>query len=184
MPRFDWGFRCFSETNWAWVGPSQFLWFAIYIEVCCFTQLHCCCSVTKWCQTLCDPMDCSTPGFPVLHHLLEFAQTHVHWVSDAIQASCLQSLPASGSFLKSWLFESGGQSIGASASVLPVNIQDWFPIGLTGLISLLSKELSRICSSTTVWKHQLHKNTFFTNMPLSKCSQGSLSSFLELRTSW
>ena len=53
-------------------------------------------------------------------------------------SSCLQSFPASGSFLMSWLFTSGGQSIGASASVLPVNIQDWFPLGLTGLISLLS----------------------------------------------
>ena len=47
--------------------------------------IHCCCSVTKSCLTLCDPMGCSTPGFPVLHCLLEFAQTHVHWVSDAIQ---------------------------------------------------------------------------------------------------
>ena len=47
----------------------------------------CCCSVAKLCPTLCDPMDCSTPGFPVLHHLLEIAQTHVHWVSDAIQTS-------------------------------------------------------------------------------------------------
>ena len=53
-------------------------------------------------------------------------------------SSCLQSFLASGSFLMSWLFTSGGQSIGASASVLPVNIQDWFPLGLTGLISLLS----------------------------------------------
>ena len=43
------------------------------------------CSVTQWCPTLCDPMDCSTPGFPVLHHLLEFAQSHVHWVDDGIQ---------------------------------------------------------------------------------------------------
>ena len=74
------------------------------------------------------------PGFPVLHHLLELAQTHVHWVGDAIQPSCPllplllrpQSLPASGSFLMSHLFASGGQSIGASASasVLPMNVQD------------------------------------------------------------
>ena len=95
------------------------------------------------------------PGFPILHYLLEFAQTHVHWVSDAIQPSCplsspfppcLQSFPASGSFLMSWLFVSGGQSIGASASalVLPMNIQDWFPLGLTGLISLQSKGLSNM----------------------------------------
>ena len=151
---------------------------AVYIEVCCFAQLHCCCSVTKWCQTVCDPMDCSTPCVPVFHHPLTFAQTHVHRVSDAIQPSCLP-FPSPSAFslyqLQGLLFKSGGQSIGASASILPVNIQDWFPIELTGLISLLSKELSRVCSSTTVWKHQLHKNTFFTDTPLSKCSQGSLS---------
>ena len=70
---------------------------------------------------------------------------------------CLQSLPASGSFPMSWLFTSGGQKIGASASssVLSMNIQDWSPLGLTGLISLQSKELLRVFSSTTVWKHQL-----------------------------
>ena len=71
-------------------------------------------------------------------------------------SSCLQSFPASGSFPMNWLFASGGQSIGASTSVsvLPMNIQGWFPLGLTGLISLLSKGLSRVFSSTTVWKHQ------------------------------
>ena len=67
--------------------------------------------------------------------------------------SCLQSFPASGSFPVSQLFTSGGQRIRASASVLPVNIQGWFPLGLTGLISLLSKGLSRVFSNTTVWKH-------------------------------
>ena len=102
-------------------------------------------------------MDCSIPAFPVLHYLPEFAQTHVHWISDVIQpshpwvcsnscplnqwchptisspvnpsSSCPQSFPVSGSFLKSQLFTSGGQSIGASASasVLPGNIQSWFP---------------------------------------------------------
>ena len=71
-------------------------------------------------------------------------------------SSCHQSFPASGSFLVSQLFVSGGQSIGASAStsVLPVNIQVWFPLGLTGLISLQSKELSGVFSSTTVRRHQ------------------------------
>ena len=110
---------------------------------------YCSCSVAQWCPTLCYLVDCSRPGFPVLHHLLEFAQTHVQWISDAIQpssvvpfSSCLQSFPASGSFQMSQLFTSSGQSIGpsASASVLPMNIQGWFPLGLTGLISLLSKE--------------------------------------------
>ena len=65
-------------------------------------------------------------------------------------SSCLQSFPESGSFSMSWLFASSGQSIGASASVLPVNIQDWFPLRLTGWISLQSKELSRVFSNTTV----------------------------------
>ena len=95
-------------------------------------------------------MDWSMPGFPILHHLLEFAQTHVHWVSEAIQLSdplliSLLSPSASGSFSMSWLFASGGQSIGvsASASVLPMNIQDWYPLGWTGWISFLFKRLSR-----------------------------------------
>ena len=124
-------------------------------------ECHCCCSVTKSCPALCDSMNCSTPGCPVLHYLLEFAQTHIHWVDDAIQpsfatpfSSCLQSFPASGSFPVSWLFTSDGQSIGTSALVLPMNIQCWCPLELTTLISLLSKGLSRVFSSTTIWKHQ------------------------------
>ena len=69
-------------------------------------------------------------------------------------SSCLQSFPTSGSFPVSQLFASGGQSVGASASVLPMNIHDWFPLWLTGLISLLSKWLSRVFSSITIWKQQ------------------------------
>ena len=90
----------------------------------------CCCSVAASCPTLCNHMDCSTPGLPVHHHLLEFAQIHVHRVSDAIQPShpLLPSFPfafnlSSASFPVSQLFTSGGQSIGASASVLPMSIQ-------------------------------------------------------------
>ena len=77
-------------------------------------------------------------------------------------SSCLQSFPASGSFPMSWIFESDGQSIGASASasVLPMNSQGWFPLGLTGLISLLSKGLWIVFSSTTVQRHQ-----FFSAQP-------------------
>ena len=77
-------------------------------------------------------------------------------------SSCPQSFPASGSFPKSRLFTSGGQSIGASAStsVFPMNIQDWFPLGLTGLISLQSKGLSRVFSSTIVGKYK-----FFSTQP-------------------
>ena len=75
--------------------------------------------------------------------------------SSVIPFSCLQSFPASVSFPLSWFFVSNGQSIGvsASASVLPMNIQDWFPLGWTGWISLQSKGLSRVFSNTTVEKH-------------------------------
>ena len=122
-------------------------------------------SVTQSCPTLCDPMNRSTPGLPVHHQLPEFTQAHVHRVSDANPAisssvvpfsSWPQSLPASGSFPMSQLLALGGQSIGlsASASVLPVNTQDWSPLGWTGWISLQSKGLSRVFSSTTVQKHQ------------------------------
>ena len=203
-------------------------------------------SVAQSCLTLCDPMNRSTPGLPVHHQLLEFTQSHVHRVSDAIQPSqllsstsppacnlslfspnwaacslhyvcivqgsardlgrvsvqfssvqsisrvwlfvtpwttahqaslsftiswsllkfmsielvmpfnssavvpffsCSQSFPASGSFPMSWLFASGGWSIAASASVLPMNIQGWFPLGLTYLLAV--KGLSRIYSSIT-----------------------------------
>ena len=117
-------------------------------------------SVTPSYPTLCDPMDCSTPGFPVHHQLPEFTQTHVHWVGDAIQPSHpvvpfsrLQAFPTSGSFQMSRLFASGGQIIRASASVLPMNIPSWFPLGLTGLI-LQFKGFWRVFSNTTVQKHQ------------------------------
>ena len=121
-------------------------------------------SSAQLCLTLCKPMECSMPRFFV-HQLLESAQTQVHWVSDAIQPShplsspsppAFKSFPASGSFQMIQLFALAGQSIGvsASASVLPMNIQDWFPLGWTGWISLLSKGLSRVFSNTTVQKHQ------------------------------
>ena len=121
-------------------------------------------SVSQSCLTLCDPMDCSMSGPPVHHKLLKFTQIHVHQVCDAIQpsqpiipfSSCLQSFPASGSFQMSQFFASGGQSIGVSASTsdLPMNIQDWFPLGWADWISLQSKGLSRLFSNTTVQKHQ------------------------------
>ena len=80
-------------------------------------------------------------------------------------SSCLQSFPASRSFAMSQFFTSGGQSIGvaASASVLPMNIQDWFLLGLTSLISLQSKGLSRVFSNTTVQKHQFPHSAFFVS---------------------
>ena len=89
-------------------------------------------------------MDCSTPGFPVFHHLPEFAQTLSWWCHPSISSSaalfsfCLQSCPASGFFPMSWLFESGGQSIGASATVLPISIQGWLISFRTDWFDLLA----------------------------------------------
>ena len=117
------------------------------------------------CVWLCDPMNGSTPGLLVHHQLPEFTQTYVHWVSDAIQPSHLRSSPsppapypspASESFPMSQPFTSSGQSTGVSAStsVLPTNTQDWSPLEWTGWISLQTKGLSRVFSSTAVRKHQ------------------------------
>ena len=122
-------------------------------------------SVAQSCLTLYNPMDCSTPGFPVHHQLLELAQTHVHWVSDAIQPSHPLSSPSPAAFslsqhqgLFQWVSSSyqvaKASGVSASASILPMNIQDWFPLGWTGWISLQSKGLSRAFSNTTVQKHQ------------------------------
>ena len=135
--------------------------------LCIFIAFYC--SVAYSCALLCNPMDCSTPlGFPLLHCLPESSQTHVHWVNDAIQRSHFLMTP----FLLPSIFPSirvfsnelalciRWQSIGPSASVLPMNIQDWFPLGWTDLTSMLSKALSRVCSSTIV-----QKNKFFSAQP-------------------
>ena len=126
----------------------------MYIRCCSATQL-CPTFVTPWtaaCQaslSISSPRDCSNscPLNQWYHPII---------LSSVVPFSCLQSFPASGSFPMSQLFESGGQSIriSASASVFPMNIQDWFPLGLTGLISLQSKGLSRVFSNTTVQKQQ------------------------------
>ena len=98
-----------------WLLPmSSCLWKEIVNMISVISYMYCCCSVAKLHLTFCNPMDCSTPGFPVLHFLPEFAQTHVHWVGDVIQPShplfhplfsCLQSFPTSGTFPVSWLFD-------------------------------------------------------------------------------
>ena len=128
-----------------------------------------CCSFTKLCMTLCGPMDCSTPSFPALHYLTEFAQTHVLWVRDAIQPSHPLSPPSSAFNLSQfWVFSSEStlcirwsKDCSFSFSISPSNeYSGWFPLGLTGFISLLFKGLSRIFSSTTIWKHQ-----FFATQP-------------------
>ena len=139
-----------------------------------------CCSVTQSCLTLCDPMDCSMPGFHVLHYLLEFAQTHIHWVDDSIQPShplLFPSPPAINLSQHQGLFKwvgSSHQGAKASAltSVLPVNTQDWSPLGWTGWISLQSKGLSRIFSNTTVQffsaQPSLSSNFHIHTWPLEK----------------
>ena len=121
-------------------------------------------SVAHSCPTLCEPMNCSTPGLPVHHQLrsLPKLMSVVQWCHPTISSSvipfspCHQSFPASGSFQMNQIFTSGGQSIGVSAStsVLPVNTQDWSPLGWTGWISLQSKGLSRVFSNIIVQKHQ------------------------------
>ena len=130
-------------------------------------------SVAQSCPTLCHPMNRSTPGLPVHYQLPEFTQTCdlaaaaaacplSCWCHPAISSSVVpfsshpQSFPASGSFPVSQLFALGGQSIrvSASTSVLPMNTQDWSPLGWTCWISLQSKGLSRVFSNTTVQKHQ------------------------------
>ena len=116
--------------------------------------------------TLCSPMDSHQASLSsaVSWSLLKFMSTESVILSNNLTnfSSCLQSFPASGSFEMSQFFTSSHQSIGASASasVLPMNIQDWFPLGLTGLISLQSKGLSSVFSSTSIQKYQ-----FFSTQP-------------------
>ena len=116
--------------------------------------------------TLCDPMDCSMPGFPVLTiswSLLKLMSVESVMPSNHLVpfSSCIQSFSASGSFLMSQLFPSGGQNIEDSAAVPPANIQGWFLLGLTGLNSLLSKGLSRVFSSTSLKASILLHSAFF-----------------------
>ena len=114
-----------------------------------------------------DSMNCSTLGLSVHHQLPESTQTHVHWVSDAIQPFilCRPLLLLLSIFPSIRVFSTGGQSIGVSAStsVIPMNTQGWSPLGWTGWISLPSKGLSRVFSNTTVQKHQ-----FFSAQPSSQ----------------
>ena len=160
-------------------------------------------SVAKSCPILCDPMNGGTPGFPVLHYLPWICSNSCplsRWCDPTISSSvthfssCPQSFPASRSFPMSWLFASGGQSTGASASVsvLPINIQDWCPLGWTGLISLQSRDsqdsspaskfesinslaLSLLHGPTLIFIHGYWKNHRFNYMDL--CQQSDISAF-------
>ena len=133
-----------------------------------YTHLRerCCCSFGQSCPTLCNPMDSSMPAFPVLHHLPELAQTYVHRVSDAIHLILchpLLLLPSVFPSIRAFSDESALRIRWAkywsfSFSISPSNeYSGWCPLGLTGLISLQSKGLSRIFSNSTVWKQQFFR---------------------------
>ena len=131
-----------------------------------YWEKMCCCSVAKLYPILCNPMNCMQhsrlPRLSLSPRVCSYSCPFSQWCHPSNWSSatpfsfCLQSFPASGSFPMSLFFASGSQSIGASASVsvLPMNIQGWFPLGWTGLISLQFKGLSRIFPNTTVQKHQ------------------------------
>ena len=124
----------------------------------------CFCPIAKSWPTLCEPVGCSTAGFPVLHYILKFCHIRPlsQWCRPTILSSvvpfssCFQPFPSSGSVLMSQFFTSGDQSIevSVSTSLLLTNIQDWFPLGVTGLTSLLSKGLWRVFSNTTAQRYQ------------------------------
>ena len=127
----------------------------------------------------------ASPSFTISQSLLKFMSIELvilsnYLISATLFSFCFQSFPASGSFQMSQLFASGGQSIGVSvlASALPMNIQGWFPLGLIGLISLLSKRLSRVFSST-IQKHQ-----FFGAQPSSWSSSHICTWLLEKPQLW
>ena len=124
-------------------------------------------SVAQPCLTLCEPMDFSTSGFPVHHQLLDFTQTHVHRVSDAIQpfhplsfpcppASIFPSIMVFFQWISSSYQIAKVLWLSSSATVLPVNFQNWLPLGLTDL-TLQSKGLSRIFNDTTVCTLRWHR---------------------------
>ena len=168
---YDWHTRGLNQdhgslpqTRWTTWLNGWFFFFFNYKLWCHF----CFCSVTPSYPTVCDTMDCSTPGFLVLHHLPEFTQTHVHWVGDAIQPShplLPHSPPAFNLSQHQGLFQwaSSLHQVNKLFSFIispPMNIQGRFPLELTSLISLQSEWTSRVFSSITVWKHQFF-GTFF-----------------------
>ena len=138
------------------------VWMDLYVVLNCFTSVQFS-SVTQSCLTLCDPMDCSMPGLPVHNQFLEFTQTHVHWVSDAIQPSHPLSSPCPPTFqlsqhqgLFKWVISLHQVAKGLEFQLQQQSFQ-WIPrtdLLWTGWISLQSKGLSRVFSNTTVQKNQ------------------------------
>ena len=145
----------------------------IVTQSCCRTQFCCCRSITQLCSTLCNPMDCSMLGFAVHHHLPELAQTHIHWVSDAIRLSDPLSSPSTPTFklsqhqcLFQWVSSSHQM-----AKVLELQLQhqffqwicrNWFPLGWTGWISLQSKDSQESSPTPQLKGSVLRCSAFFT----------------------
>ena len=171
-----------AEQDFKFLGQTRNLESTSYVVVVAVQLLR----LNKSSPTLCDPMDHSTPGFPVLHYLLEFVQTHVRQVDDTVHHFVLccpllllpSIFPSIRVFSKSWFFSSGGQSTGASvaALVLLMNIQGWFPLGLTGdsqessptpqFESINSLVLSFLYSPTLTSIHDYWKNHSFEYIDL------------------
>ena len=149
--------------RWAHIVPCSCHSFSLLCDCCC-------CSVTKSCPILCDPWTeahQTSLSFTISWGLLKLMSIYlVISFNHFILCHLLPLLPSIFSSIRlfSWVFTSGGQSIGASASasVLPMNVHGWFPLGLTGLISLLSKGLSRVFSSTTIQKYLMW---YYKNIP-------------------
>ena len=142
--------------------------------------LICCCSVTKSCPTLCDPMDCSTPGLPVLHYLPEFAQVHVHWVDNAIQPShpLSPSSPFASVFLSIRVF--------SSESVLQFCCKRPLRIFLPWKISIVKHKMSRewvnhsfLCSLTGYFFVHIYSHELRQGPGYSSDKQGVLASVSE-----
>ena len=161
---YSWTLECLLVSfQWLPTDPSNS---NLLLSLNLFRPLgeHCCCLVPKLCLTLCDPMDCSTAGIPVLHDLQEVEQTHVHWVNDAIQLSHpllpLLLLPSVVPSIRDFFpmslpFSSDGQNIGASASasVLPI-IQGRFPLDWRVWFPYCPRDSRESSSASTTQKHQ------------------------------
>jgi len=186
-------FCCWDQSTGAlrWLKHQESSLFCHCVYLAAFIdQKPCCPSVAKLCPTLCNPVNqgvqhtrlpCPLLSCRVCSNSCQLSQWCHSTVSSSVTpfSSCPQSFPASESFPVSWLIASGGQSIGVSASVLPMNIQGWFLFRLTGLLSLLSKGLSRLFSGSTVQKHQ-----FFSTQPSLCPTLTSIHDYLKKPQLW
>ena len=162
-----------QKTTYYMISLIQISRMGESVETSCGQRVVQLSSVAQLCPTLCDPMDCSMPGLPIHHQLLEFTQTHVHWVSNAIQPSHPLSSPSPPTFnpsqhqgLCKWVSSSHqvAKVLEFSFNIIPSNEQsELIAFKVDWLISLQSKGLSRVFSNTTVQKHQ-----FFSTQPSSQ----------------